>query len=145
MPARLEPAMDILSGIDPDCLPDSVREMAEVIGLDAALLVVRCYGGRRLWLPREMSADHHLAQAIGLAAARRLSAHYRLECLLIPTCKGALRALRNQQISQRYQAGEKAAALAREFGLHERMIWQIVAGQRPPRQASPATPPKEGN
>ena len=122
--------MPAINDIDPDLLPASVRDMAEVIGLDAALGVVQHYGGTRLWLPLVLSEDHPLVQTIGLAAARSLSEHYRLESLTIPTCKRAFRVIRNQRIVERYRAGETAATLAHEFGLHERMIWQIVAREK---------------
>lgn len=104
--------------------------MAEVIGLEAALGVVRRFGGTRLWLPLVLAEDHPLAREIGLAQAKRLSRHYCLEAISIPTCKGAFRAMRNRGICERYRAGETAAALAREYGLHERMIWKIVAVQK---------------
>ena len=120
-------AGDSLARIDPECLPESVREMAGVIGLRAALGVVRRFGGTRLWLPMILSEDHPLAREIGEAAARRLSQHYRLESIMVPNCKRAFRVMRNEDITRRYRAGETAAALAREYGLHERMIWQIVA------------------
>ena len=129
MPAIDETATDCLS-IDPELLPESVREMAEVIGLEAALGVVRRFGGTRLWLPLVVEADHPLAREIGLAQAKRLGEYYRLESITVPSCKGAFRVLRNERITRRYRAGETAAVLAREYGLHERMIWQIVAGQK---------------
>lgn len=106
--------------------PESLRELIDVIGITAATALVEHWGGVRVWVPVELQPDHPLMLKLGAQAARRLVEHAAGEYLAVPRCVAALRAARDAEIRVRYET-ETAAALAREYGLTERMIWLIVA------------------
>jgi hypothetical protein len=53
--------------------PAEIAEITDVIGAEAALRLVRAYGGTRLHVPRLVNQGHDLALTIGLDAARRLA------------------------------------------------------------------------
>jgi hypothetical protein len=110
-----------------DDLPESLREVVGLIGLPATLKLVEHFGGLiQLYVPRDISPDHPIAQALGVAAARKLSSVYGADTLRnIPRCAEGLRRIRNAEIRSRHPA-ESAATLALTFGLTERQIWTIL-------------------
>lgn len=112
-----------------DDLPESLRDVVELIGLAATLKLVEHYGGLiALYVPRELEPDHHLARAIGISAARKLASRYGGDQVRsIPMCVGGLRRLRDAEIRRRVAEGEAPATLVREFGVTERHIWRILA------------------
>lgn len=113
-------------------LPESLRDVVELIGLAATLNLVEHFGGLiALYIPRDIEADHQIAQAIGITAARKLATHYGTDCLRnIPRCVDGLRRIRDVDIVARREAGESPARLALAFGLTERQIWSILAEAR---------------
>lgn len=113
-----------------ELLPPTLREIAEVAGMDAALRIAEHYGGVRLDMPARQGARHRLASLVGEEAASRLAAHYHGEEIQVPRAARAARALYYQSIAERYQAGASAARLAREHGCTERWIYQVVRRQR---------------
>lgn len=110
-------------------LPETLCDIAELIGTSAALKLVEHYGGvGALYIPRTIEPDHHLARNIGIEAARKLATHYGSDYLRsIPRCTRRLRSLRNAEIRARRKAGESPAVLARAYGMTERSIWMILA------------------
>lgn len=111
-----------------DDLPESLRDIVELIGLAATLNLVEHFGGLiALHVPREIDSNHPIAMAIGITAARKLSVHYGTQRLRnIPLCVAGLRRIRDAEIRRR-SASESAASLAREFMLTERHVWRILA------------------
>ncbi len=112
-----------------DDLPESLRDVVALIGLPATLKLVEHFGGLiALYVPREIEAEHPIAQAIGITAARKLSGRYGTDCLRnIPRCVIGLRRIRDAEIHARRAAGESPARLALAFGLTERQVWSILA------------------
>lgn len=110
-----------------DDLPESLREVVDLIGLAATLKLVEHFGGRtQLYVPRDIDHDHPIAQAVGITAARKLATVYSADTLRnIPRCAEGLRRIRNTEIRARHPA-ESAATLALAFGLTERQIWTIL-------------------
>jgi len=109
-----------------DALPESLRDIAETIGIAATLRLVEWRGGVRLWIPQELRAGEPLAQVLGLEAAQRLIERYGCERIYLPRCARALREARNAEIRARYRECT-ASELAREYALTDRQIWRIVA------------------
>lgn len=109
-----------------DDLPDTLRDVAERIGLPATLALVERWGGIRVFVPRadNLGDAHPLAQALGMEAARRLAEYCDGSEIAVPRAANALRRLRDEAI--RAGRGEiPAARLAREHGLTERQIYAI--------------------
>ena len=126
--------------LDVELLPRVLAEVADVIGLDAAIKLVAHYGGTRLYVPDALVEQSPLMILVGRKAAERLINTYRGDVLWIPRCLVALRAIRDRAITARHRAGEKADALAREFNLTDRAVWHIISRARrddfPQKQSS---------
>lgn len=125
-----------------DDLPASARDLAGLIGLPATLRLVEGWGGvMRLYVPKDLAADHELARALGLEAARALVGVYGGDYLpSVPRCADALRQARNRALLRRRAEGASPAVLALEFGLTERQVWNIFASARaagPPQARLP--------
>ncbi len=112
--------------IERDWLPPLLREIEELIGLEAALALCRRWGGGRLFVPRKVTPEHPIARELGLEAAERFCGYYAGEELCVPMGAAILRHLRNRAIVSRYRAGESAGRIARDLGLTERWVYEIV-------------------
>jgi DNA-directed RNA polymerase specialized sigma24 family protein len=119
-------------------LPESVRELSELVGLNAALKLVDRWGGQiALYVPQRVDQDHPLAQTLGLEAAQALSRHYGGDYLRnIPRAARAMRAARDKAVLKRRGEGASPARIAQEFGLTERWVWELL------RRAKDAGPPQ---
>lgn len=115
-------------------LPPKLLEIADVVGLEAAIRLAEHWPGIRLFVPQRMHLEHPIALAIGVRSAECLSATYGGETVCVPKAQRYLRAIRNAEIVRRYQAGESAAALAREYGIHENHIYALVAQSQAEQQ-----------
>lgn len=104
-----------------DLLPDELRQIAEEIGVDAALKLVGAWGGVCLYIPKVMAPDHALARLIGMAAAGKLSKLYQGERIEIPRAVGWRRALRDVLIYQQSKT-QSQSQLAISHGLTVRSI-----------------------
>ena len=113
---------------DPDAarLPPLIRDMAECIGLEAALKVATYRPGRRCYFPATPGADHPIAQLIGHSAALRLCTVYGGDYLHMPSLRRYENAKRNRAICQALANGTATAAqLARRYGLREDSVYAI--------------------
>lgn len=108
-------------------LPESLREVVEILGLSATLQLVNSHGGTRLFVPKQVKAQHHLANLLGIEQARRLSDHFGGESLTIPRMANAMRGQRNREIVRRYDRGESVRILAHAYHLTDRQIYTILS------------------
>lgn len=112
-------------GVQPDYLPQSVIELIDVVGLNAALNIVEQCGGTRLFVPKKMKKAHWLLTSIGAEQFEKLIAVYQGMEIEIPRCYAAMAALREREIYASAAAGATNSELAREFGYTERGIRKI--------------------
>jgi len=97
------------------------------VGIDSAFLLVRKRGGERIYIPsREISGGHWLAELLGPEAAARLVEAYGGESVDIPRLNPHDLRARDMEICRRAAGGEKARALAREYGVSTRWVRRIV-------------------
>lgn len=119
-------------------LPDSVQEIADVIGRGAALHLVRNLPTYRngthrnkpiLYVPKKLTSGHRLITILGEEPAQRLVDEFGGE-ILWPAISTTLRAARREEIKQRWSEGAATKAdLARAFNVTERYIRSIVSEQ----------------
>lgn len=102
-----------------ELLPQSVRDLVEVIGLTAALALVEERGGTWLRVPKRTNEDHWLADIIGLPALQSLVRIYNGEAVNIPRCVEALRSLRERQIVAELDSGVLCREVAVKYGYTE--------------------------
>lgn len=108
-------------------MPPALRNIADRIGAPAALALARRWGGRRLYVPHRVGAEHAITETIGLEHARALSSLYAGEFLDIPRPDGVWRARRDAEIRAHRAAGWTMARLASTYALTVRQIHNIVA------------------
>jgi Mor transcription activator family len=118
-----------VSLLPPEITPKVLLLIADYCGDSIALDIWRHYGGGHLFVPESITADHHLAIAIGLGNAQAVSEQFGGESLCIPRGKKALDAVRNTLIKARRKQGWSLFALARENHLTTRQILTILAGK----------------
>ena len=114
--------------IDVDDLPGILQDLVELVGLQVTLTLVEHYGGVRLYVPVKYDPEHVLAKQIGHQAALKLIEMYRGDRFDIPRAEKAMRAVRDWKIREQYWGGKSQRQLAREYGLTDRQIRNILAG-----------------
>jgi hypothetical protein len=118
--------------IDIEDLPGTLREMAALIGLVPTLVLVRHYGGTRVYVPREIGPEHPLARLIGFEAAHRLAQHYGglMQHFDVPRALDAMIQVRNREIRRKASMGMSHRLLALEYRMTERHVRNIL-GEEP--------------
>jgi Mor family transcriptional regulator len=111
-------------------LPRSIRDMIDVIGVTAALALVKAQGGIVIKVPMGKKEDgiarQRLIEIMGGQAADRFIAHYAGERLPIARCAQALRDERDRKIIEDYTAGTSVADLALREQMTERAVREIL-------------------
>lgn len=124
--------------LPPDAsLPAVMQEIASVVGIDAAWLLVRAKGGTTITLPRAPGAAHWLSKLLGLDVARRLCAHFRANHQLAITVPMASAAQKAARWDEAIGAGLSIAQTALQLGVHKATVSrqrQRRAGNRPSSQ-----------
>lgn len=128
-------------GVDLADLPESLAELARLIGLAPALALVRARGGVRIYIPLEVETlpGHWLAETVGwhgaVAMVERFGGdgHY-----LVPKALKAFQQARNRRLVAQYLAGRSQRDLALAYGLSERQVCAIVAAAGADRDAAQA-------
>lgn len=97
MHERIMQAMqaDLLGNV---ILPESMQEIVDIIGITAAVQLVKNHGGTGMLIPKinkPCRAYADLVIAVGTADAAKLMQHFRGTFIYIPRCDKALRELRD--------------------------------------------------
>lgn len=107
-------------------LPPRIRELAEIIGLQPALLLVEKYGGAKFYVPRTVAADHSLAELLGAETARKLAAEFGGSMVWMPRYAKLLKLNRDREIRAQSKAGASGYRLALKFKLTDRHVRRIL-------------------
>ena len=123
-----------------------VNELVELIGLPAAIELIRAKGGTSFSVPlgitlRGQDQREKLVQIIGREQATKLIGRYGGTTLYIPTCRQAFVDTRDRNINlerdelAREGLSERAlvSVLAVRHGLSDRQIWRILKKSGPVR------------
>ncbi|MDT7533750.1 hypothetical protein OVY48_09970 [Sphingobium sp. SA2] len=90
----------------------TTHELIALMGEDAFVALTEAFGGRRLYVPGTIAADHDISRAIGADAATRLSERIAPDVIRVPLARD-LRA-------RRYRAaGLSNGAIATRLGITE--------------------------
>ena len=130
-----------------------VNELVELIGLPAAIELIRAKGGTSFSVPlgitlRGQEQREKLVQIIGREQATKLIGRYGGTTLYIPTCRQAFVDTRDRNINlerdelAREGLSERAlvSVLAVRHGLSDRQIWRILKKSGPVRPDMAACP-----
>lgn len=64
-----------------------VPELLGLLGEPAFVAFVQSFGGRRLYVPGAIAADHEIAAVVGESAATRLSSRYAPSTIRVPLAR----------------------------------------------------------
>ena len=133
-------------------LPRQILDIARAVGMPTAMRLVEELGGTSWEFAKGSNRNGlirvaALADILGEEAARRLTQHMGGEKIYIPRCADALRRLRDLTIHRRFEqairegvsANAVVAALAREFKLSDRWVWEILKQPLEQEQAPQGT------
>ena len=107
-------------------LPEGLLEIKNLIGTTATLALVEHYGGRHIKVPSHFHDDTRLGRVVGHRSLVAMIEAYGGSTIYIGKADRAMRAVRNMEISARYEGGTTARELAGLYGLTERQIWNIL-------------------
>ena len=120
-------------------LPESILEIAEIIGYPATLKLVEALGGVSFPFSKGVSVlgkarVDMLIQAVGQEAADKLMAHFGGEDLFIPRCAVAFREARNQrfiaELNDLRSTGTSVlmalSMLCPRYGFTDRFAWDLL-------------------
>lgn len=107
-------------------LPAGLQELRDLIGITNTLNLVKHFGGLHLKVPSHYNDTHQLVGIIGHEATVTLVRQYGGTTVYIAKVDTMLRIMRNIEISKRFEGGESATKLAREYQMSERHIWNIL-------------------
>jgi len=111
--------------LNPDLLPQLIQELADIIGLAAALKLVKAYPGVSLYIPANPHPDHPLASIIGFDALCELSKVYAQETLTLPKLDAAERQIKHQVVAEMLDQNHSIRTVALATGYTSRRIQQL--------------------
>ncbi|SMX27277.1 Mor transcription activator family protein [Pelagimonas phthalicica] len=118
-------------------LPESVQEIADVIGREKALDFIRQLprSGSRKWraciyIPKSLPMDHELVSMLGWEDANKICYAFSGMILQPSTLKGMERAHRNKQIARAHAEGVPVSEIADVYEMSKYQIREIIAHAR---------------
>jgi len=111
--------------VDPGLLPSRIADLVDVVGPKAALTIVELRGGARLYVPSKATAEHWLAEHIGIEALQQLSKIYGGEWMEVDRCAALLRAAFEAKVVAEFDRGASNCELALRYGYTERGIRKL--------------------
>ncbi|WP_323119997.1 hypothetical protein [Burkholderia alba] len=118
-------------------LPHSVREIAEVIGREQALVLLgrlpRAYtrehpsGTPILYVPKTLKPDHVLVEIIGWGDASKLVKAFGGEILQPSACTSMVKAFRNATIRGMAARGLKRRLIAVQIGVSDSTVEKVLS------------------
>lgn len=133
-----------------ELLPRQILDIADIVGLPAALRLVSELGGTSWEFAQGANRNGQirvaaLADIMGDDAAHLLTSRMGGDKIYIPRCANALRRLRDLEINRQFVQGVRegvsantlVAELARAFTLSDRRVWIILKQPLPQAERQP--------
>ena len=122
----------------PPPLPESIEEIAEVIGRDKAFMLIGqlSQAGKRSWrvclyVPKKLPLDHPLVYLLGYHDAKKLAWAFAGMNLQPSNGKGIYRAYRNREIRRMSYEGVEVADIAEAVDLSTYRVREILNNEGP--------------
>ena len=120
-------------------LPGIVGEVADALGMAAAVRLAARLGGTRLSIPRNFAPGTLLGDLVGDATAQWLVEHYGGDVVTVPILRAEISRLRREAIWQLAEEGRSRREIARILGCTQRWVAMVLAQERL-RPAAEETP-----
>jgi Mor family transcriptional regulator len=114
------------------CLTPAFRRFVEIIGTRKAQAIMREHSGSQIYIGNGRERAGKLVSLIGQEAMEKLHSTVPPGLLHIPSMRSLKTNCRTAEIRKRFEAGEDIRALAAEYRLVERRIYQITHRSRNP-------------
>ncbi len=121
-------------------LPESIKELADIIGVNKALSIVALRGGTKLSIPDQAKETHWLVDVIGYESFNDLCYHYSGCEIEIPKCFKTIGLITDREILED-RKNLTMAGLARKYGYTERGIRKVI--ERAKKQAMENKKPEQ--
>lgn len=105
-----------------ETMTGTLARVAAAAGQAAAVALAAAYGGRRLYLPAHLPADHHLCRLIGFDAAMRLRSALGPGHLDVPMGRRPHADATARAVADLSRRGRSAAAIAAALGVSMRTV-----------------------
>jgi hypothetical protein len=121
-------------------LPGLLADIAEVAGLEAAMILAETVGGTRVTIPARAGDDHWLVRTVGKTAAEAICDHFRTlsaegreagaRHIVIPKGPAGCLDKARRRMAKELLDGASAREAARRAGLSERAAFRMRARMR---------------
>lgn len=129
-------------------LPESVKEIAEVIGREETLRLIgrlpTCIAGKDghkstrviMYVPKSLKPDHPLVEILGFTTAMKLVRHFGGEILQPANCRAIYARFRDEAILRMISCGARPSMVAELIGVSERHVRNLQR-ENPPEEKAP--------
>jgi len=114
-----------------EALPESLRELAETLGLRMALKLIRHFGGTEIKPPKKPAADHPIVVALGNEDASALCSYLHGGLMYVPHMR-ARRSVRSDVLNLQ-AGGKERREIARMLGISQRHVRRMANKPAPPQ------------
>jgi hypothetical protein len=104
---------------------DVAARLTRVIGEESARKLLHVFGGRRIYVPREIGAAHPISVTIGPEAAAKVGEFFHGTILYFPIV-----ASRRDRILKMADEKAKAQDIATALSVSERLVYSVLAERR---------------
>lgn len=108
-------------------LPESLKNMVNVIGLAPTMAIVNAFGGTILFIPKKTNDRHRLINLIGIDQFKLIVSSFGGNSFAVPRMANVIRSNRNREIVQRYDSGDSVYTLASTYKMTNRQIYNILS------------------
>lgn len=114
--------------VEPEDLTPLLGGIERLLGSELTARFTARFGGVRLYIPQKarLVPGHPIVQTLGLEAAHKLAADFGGLTISVPKGDALARLIRDAKIRERSAQGLSAKKIAREFGLTERHVTNIL-------------------
>lgn len=105
-----------------DGLPPTLRQIAEVAGIEAAARLARDHGGTEIYIRRTLDMDHVLVRSVGMEAAASILERFGPGALEVPLWLSGRGQQLARQIMDMLDDGQSEAKIARTLRCHIRTV-----------------------
>ena|GEM_PF-1022537 len=119
-------------------LPESLRDVVDLIGFAAAQLLIQHYGGTHIYIPHfsHATADHPIAKIIGQQHLQQMTKLWGGDELHVPKAAALARLIRNKHIKEDAKKLSHTE-LAIKYDMSERAIRSILSNPSPSAMGRP--------
>lgn len=105
-----------------DGLPPTLRQVAEVAGIEAAARLARDHGGTEIYIRRTLDMEHVLVKSVGMEAAASILERFGPGALEVPLWLSGRGQQMARRIMEMLEAGHSEAKIARALQCHIRTV-----------------------